>query len=77
MSFNLKLSSRFISYLGQIVTSDKIIGQYPTENLKGILKMSLLFVQAAKGADKLQITKYSAFFLGHPLYSVCKPLWYK
>ena len=39
----------------------------PTENLKGISKMSLLFIQAVKGADKLQITKYSAFFLGHPL----------
>ena len=29
--------------------------------------MSLLFIQAANGADKLQITKYSAFFLGNPL----------
>ena len=35
--------------IGQIVNSNK------TE--KGISKMSLLFIQAANGADKLQITK--------------------
>ena len=63
-------SSRFISYLGQIVTSDKGIWQFPTENLKSISKMLSLCIQAANGADKLQITKQYAFFLGHPLPSV-------
>ena len=51
------MSSRCISYLGQMLTSDKVFGQFPTENLKGISKMSFLFIQAVKGADKLQITK--------------------
>ena len=32
--------------------------------------MYLLFMQAVKEADKLQITKYYAFSLGHPLCSI-------
>ena len=43
-TFDFKLSSHFISYLCQIVTSDKILCQFSTENLKGISKMSLLFI---------------------------------
>ena len=29
---------------------DKVFGHFPTENLKGISKMSLLNIQAVKGA---------------------------
>ena len=36
-----------MSYLGQIVTSDKSL-----ENLKGILKMALLDIQASNEAEK-------------------------
>ena len=32
VTFNLKLSSCFISYLGQILTSGKFFWQFPTEN---------------------------------------------
>ena len=38
-----------------------IFGHFPKENWKGISKMSLLFIQAVKGDEKLQITKWLQF----------------
>ena len=60
--FNFKMSLHIWSYLGYIITSDKVCGHFPTENLKGISKVSLLFIQAVKGDEKLQITKWKLFY---------------
>ena len=57
VDFNFKLSSHFLPYLGQIVNSDKVFGNLPIENLKGISKLSFLIIHAIKGTEKLQNTK--------------------
>ena len=49
-TFNFRLSSCFISYLGQIVTSDIFLWTIFYREFKGHSKMSLLFIQSVKGA---------------------------
>ena len=51
------LSLHFESYIGQINTSDNVLGHFPFENFSGISKVSLLFIQAVKEAGNSQKMK--------------------
>ena len=62
-AYDFELSSQFASYIGSIVTSDKNVGHFSTENLEGYTKKPSLLTIGVNEDNKLYVKgKIDIFF---------------